>query len=306
MLKYKFLLILAVIVLTFQIATAQKRTELPQKITVSDMPDAPVSKLGAPRKLQPGVLVYEAQVISGQGLGSVWIYLPEKPAAEKLPCILVAPAGSRLIDGASLGEGGRAEHIPYVKAGMIVVAYEIDGEPVDESDDATIVAMAAFKRSNAGLINQKAALDLALENLRQIDTNKIYAAGHSSAATHALLVAANEPRVKGVIAYAPATDIEKFLGPSLAALDKQVSGFRKFIAAGSPVNNIARINVPVFLFHSTADETVPVKMTEDFVAKLKKANLDVTFVKATSGDHYYSMIHAGIPKAITWIQSRSK
>ncbi len=262
--------------------------------------------LGNPKKLEDGILLYEANLQNGKNTNKVWIYVPEKPKREKMPGILIAPAGSRLIDGASLGEGSQAEHLPYVKEGFAVIAYDIDGDPKDESDDATLEAMTKFKNSNAGLNNQKNALDYALENISLIDPNKIYIAGHSSAGTHALLVAANELRVKGVIAYAPGADIEKFLGENLEILDEYVEGFKKFMSQVSPINNTDKIKVPVFLFHSKTDSTVSIKMTEDFAEKLKKTNSDITFVKVEKGDHYFSMITQGIPKGIEWLKNKSQ
>lgn len=297
-----------IILLCKQAFFSQRKPELPQEIKVPAQNKMHQASLPVPKMVAPGILFYETEIKRGPAGGKVWIYIPEKPLQEKLPCILIAPAGSRLIDGASLGESDRAEHLPYVRAGMVVVAYEIDGEMKDTAtDEAMLKAVRAFKDSNAGLANQKAALDFALSSVSLIDADKIYAAGHSSAATHALFTAANEPRIKGVIAYAPATDIEEFLGSSvIAAFEPEVKGLRRFIAAISPINNIDKLKVPVFLFHSADDSTVSVSMTEQFADKLKKINSTVTFVKATSGDHYYSMINAGIPAAIAWIQGRSK
>jgi dienelactone hydrolase len=260
--------------------------------------------LGSPKKIADGILRYESTLKRGNNVSKIWIYVPEKMKSEKLPCVLIAPAGSRLIDGASLGEGSKAEHLPYVKAGFVVVAYDIDDEPKDESDEATLEAVTAFKNSNAGLINQKNALDYALEKVSIINADKIYVAGHSSAATHALLVAANESRLKGVIAYAPATDIEKFLGENLDIFDEYINGLKEFLVRSSPINNTEKIKVPVFLFHAKDDSTVSIKMTEDFAEKLKKTNSDVTLIKAEKGDHYFSMINQGIPKGIEWLKTK--
>jgi dienelactone hydrolase len=257
--------------------------------------------IGNPKKVSEGVLVYEIKMKRENKTNNVWIYLPEKPKKEKIACVLIAPAGSRLIDGAGLGEGDRPEHIPYIKAGFAVVAYDIDDEPKDDSDESTIEAARAFKSSNAGLINQKIALDYALAKFPIINSEQIFVVGHSSAATHALLVAANEPRIKGVIAYSPATDIEKFIGEGLVVFDDYISGFQRFISQSSPINNVSKINIPAFIFHAEDDSTVSIKMTEEFVEKLKKNNSDVTFVRAKSGDHYYSMIKQGIPKGIEWL-----
>lgn len=262
--------------------------------------------IGTPKKIDENILVYEIEIKNNRELNKVWVYLPKETKKEKIPCILIASAGSRLIDGSSLGEGSRPEHIPYVKAGFAVIAYDISGEPKDDSDESTIEAATKFKESIAGLKNQKNALDFALEKFPKINSEQIYIGGYSSAATHALFVGANEPRIKGIVSYAPATDIEKFIGEGLDAFDDYISGFHTFIKGVSPINNTSKIKVPVFLFHSEEDSTVSVNMTEEFIEKLKKTNPNIIFVKAKKGDHYFSMLNQGIPKGIDWLNEQIK
>jgi len=305
--KFIFLVFNLVSILFFSTscqAQPNKADSDKQEVKTTKNQAADFPPIGNPKKITNGILVYEVKLNQGNRTNKVWVYLPEKPTKDKIPCVLIAPAGSRLIDGASVGEGSRPEHLPYVKAGFAVISYDIDGEPKDESEESTIEAATAFKNSNAGLINQKNALDYALAKFPAINSEKIYVAGHSSAATHALLVGANEPRVKGIVAYAPATDVEKFIGEGLDAFDDYISGFRRFILQSSPINNVSKIKVPVFLFHAEDDSTVSIKMTEEFEKKLKQSNADVTFVKAKSGDHYDSMIKQGIPKAVDWLNKQ--
>src|SRR6185369_9853980 len=111
-----------------------------------------------------------------------------------------------------LAEDDRAEHLPYVRAGFAVVAYEIDG-PIrnpDKATDAQIIAAAkAYKNSQAGLANAKMALDFAIDKIPSLDSDRIYTAGHSSAGTLALLVASHDQRIKGCAAFAPVTDVPK-------------------------------------------------------------------------------------------------
>src|SRR5262245_43535413 len=84
--------------------------------------------LGRGSKLEPGITMHEVTLRSRNGSSRIWIYLPEEPTGRKLPCVLIAPAGSRLFHGMSLGQGSVAEHLPYVRAGFVVVAYDIDGD----------------------------------------------------------------------------------------------------------------------------------------------------------------------------------
>lgn len=279
----------------------------PQTITKAELP-----KLPAARKIADGIVVHEAKLNPRSTTSDVWIYLPEKVAAkEKLPVVLITAAGSYQWNGETLSDGDRPEHLPYVKAGYAVVAYETDGDfggvkLEDATDEQMLKVITDFKNSRAGLTNQKTALDYALREVAALDAERIYVAGHSSAATHALLVAANEPRVKAVIAYAPATDVEKRLSDVLPIFEEAVSGFTTFIAQSSPKNNIGKIKVPAYIFHADDDSVIPIADTAAFAAELKKSNPNVTFETAKSGDHYDSMIAEGVPRAIQWLNKISK
>ncbi len=52
------------------------------------------------------------------------------------------------------------------------------------------------------------------------------------------------------------------------------------------------------------DTTVPVSQTTNFAALLKKTNPDVTLDTSARGGHYQSMINAGIPKGIAWMNKQ--
>src|SRR5262249_45145154 len=146
------------------------------------------------------------------------------------------------------------EHLPYVKAGMAVVAYALDGnlENAEQPKDAEILAAAkAFKESDAGVLNARAALDYALAKVPSIDPKHIYAVGHSSAATVALVVAAKEPRIAGCVAFAPATNFGQRIPAALVnALAAKIPEYRPFLGANSPLANAPKIKCPVLLFHA--------------------------------------------------------
>lgn len=236
----------------------------------------------------------------------LWIYRPAAATSTRLPCVLIAPAGTRLVHGMELGDGDRPEHAPYVRAGMVVVAYELDGPAPDGAwltDSSMVRAASEFMASEAGLRNAQDALNYALKRVPEVDPYRIYAAGHSSAATAALHLAQHEPRIKAVAAYAPCTDVEGRLGGEvIGPLDRRIKGFRKFIHASSPLRNAALLRCPVFLFHAEDDNNVPIRETEAFAAEVRKTNPNVTFHRVPRGGHYDSMLEQGVPQAIGWMR----
>jgi dipeptidyl aminopeptidase/acylaminoacyl peptidase len=139
-----------------------------------------------------------------------------------------------------------------------------------------------------------------------IDANRIYTAGHSSAATLSLLVAENEPRVAACVAYAPCTDVRSRLTGNrlMRLMEPQFPGFGAFIDQTSPINGAARLRCPLFVFHSSDDKTLPIAQTTALVEEAKKVNPNVTFVRTDHGGHYNSMIKEGVPKAIEWLKTQ--
>jgi dienelactone hydrolase len=265
-------------------------------------------ELGPKQRIQAGIEFREATLQRGGVPMRVWYYQPEK-AAGPLALVLVPPAGSTLFAGMALADGDRREHYPYVKVGFAVASFDIDG-PVPQSpppSDAVVLQGArAFRDARAGLANAQAALDFVLAKVPNIDPQRVYIAGHSSAATLALLVAEHEPRIKACAAFAPATEVEGRLAEVIPLLDRALPGYRKFLHFSSPRTHADKLQCPVFLFHARDDANVPVRDSTDFAAILRKTNPRVTPVTTPHGGHYDSMIREGIPKVIAWFQQRQK
>lgn len=258
-------------------------------------------ELGPARALEPGVLFHEVSLPGKRSAKKLWVYLPERAGGAKAPCVLIAPAGSKLVHGMRLGEGDRAEHLPYARAGFVVVAYEISGPLTGaESDEQAEAAMEAFRKAEAGVADARAALDYALAKIPQVDPARVYTAGHSSAATLSLLVAQEEPRVSACVAFAPATDLIKFLGPEFIGMVPP--DYLAFLKRSSPLNAASRLRRPLFLFHAEDDRVVSIAETERFAEEVRKVNPSVTFVRAERGGHYRPMVEQGIPRAIEWLK----
>jgi dipeptidyl aminopeptidase/acylaminoacyl peptidase len=270
----------------------------------SSKPNPP--QLEAYRIQSPGVLEQEIALPRTDGSTEhLWIYLPVASHTAKIPCILIAPAGSPLVYGMNLGDGDRPEHLPYVHAGYAVVAYSLSGPLADASSVLQIIKAAQeFRKADAGAADAKIALNYALAHVPQIDSKRIYTAGHSSAGTVALLVAESDPRIAACIAYAPCCNVPGRLGPEmLQSLDSAIPGEADFLAKYSPDARLITLSCPVFLFHADDDANVPAKEVEAFFDKVQQTNLHVTYSHVKSGGHYESMLHDGIPQAISWLGS---
>lgn len=286
-----------------------------QPFDYSSVPVPPLPDREEPDELEPGVLHYEISLGEAGGFystpghgGYMYLYLPRgEHAPGSLPCILITAAGSTGLAGMEVFDEDEPEHVPYVKAGYAVLAYEMDGP--DYTDDDDIGGMRepyeAFRASRAGLVNARNALEYALAKVPEVDRKHIYAAGHSSAATHALLFAEHEPRLAGVLAYAPAVDLPKWFGARLRVLSFFLPGVADFVTQSSPSTHVERLKCPTFLFHAEDDSNCPIADSRWLAERLKAQGTDVTLVTVPTGEHYDSMIEEGIPAGIGWLRERT-
>jgi dienelactone hydrolase len=285
-----------------------------QPFSYADVPVPVFPERGAFTEFEPGVPWQQVSLgpqggyygSPGQG-GTIYLYLPpgEHPP-HSLPCVLICGAGSTLLSGMGLGDGDQPEHTPYVRAGIAVVAYELDGPDQSDGDPAEMQrAFRAFAASRAGLVNARNALEYVLTKVPEVNSKRIYAAGHSSAATHALLFAEHEPRLAGAIAYAPAVYLpERFDNQmGLRVLSLIVPGSVDFVTQSDPATHQASLKKPVMLFHAEDDGNCPVESTKRFAEALRQQGTDVTLTIVPTGDHYESMINEGIPAGIRWLQA---
>ena len=304
MMKSLLFAVLAAVVVALSAATGCRNMspsgdDAPAFAVPAKLPD-----LTSPSAVEPGITVQHARIQHGASHTDLLVFLPQRQAGHKLACIFIAPAGTRLFHGSALEDGNPPEYLPYLRAGYAVVAYELAGDlPQHFSDQQLVDATSAFKAANGGLNDARVAMDYALAKAPGIDPDRLYVAGHSSAATVALYVAANDPRVKACIAYAPACHINERLGPrAVRALNNVVPGFDAFIQHISPDTNASRIHCPIFLFHADDDSNVPADDVNRFAAQLKQNHAKLTYVTVPTGNHYQSMIDQGLPKAVEWLK----
>lgn len=259
---------------------------------------------GPAKSITGGVKRHEVKLVRDGVPMTIWAYLPANKTEGKLPCIFIAPAGSRMVHGMPLEEGDSKEHIPFAEAGFAVVAYTMDGAIRDEdfnNNNLVTAAVRAYKNSGAGLENARTAIDYALAKL-PVDPNRLAMSGHSSAATHALYVARVDPRIKACISFAPCIDVQKWIAPLMPTLKPAFPDYPAFIEGTSPKQHTEGPTCPVFLFNAKDDEVIKFKDVSDYAAELTKVNPKVKFVDGGRGGHYDPMVERGIPAAIDWLR----
>ena len=164
----------------------------------------------------------------------LWVYMPvAKLHPGSTPCVLICGAGSTMMTGMKLSEGDEAEHLPYLKAGLIVVAYDLDGPSAGDGPEPK--SYEAFRDANAGLVNANIAIEYVLYKIPEVNPKQIFSAGHSSAGTTSLLFAEHEPRLAGCIAFAPCTDLKaRVPGALVRTLSFTFDGLPEFLVRVLP------------------------------------------------------------------------
>lgn len=240
------------------------------------------------------------------GSMALWVYQPDPLPSSKVPCVFIAPAGTRLVHGRQLEAGDEAEHIPWVKAGFAVVAYELSGDPgSDEATNAQMkVAAEEFRAAKSGLTNARVAMAYAKEKASFVDPRRFYTAGHSSAGTMALYVAEMDPQVKAVAAFMPAVDVRAWLGPQGINVIQQaeiVPNAGEYVTRISPSTYVDRLSQPVFLAYVGNDDPGITKSAEKFCQEMREKGKDITTLRIPTGEHYQSMIDDALPMAVDWL-----
>ncbi|MBI5363801.1 MAG: prolyl oligopeptidase family serine peptidase [Planctomycetes bacterium] len=284
------------------VTTAEQTTLWPlAKLARPKFPDLPAATQ------VEGVACHAVELAWPRGASKLWIYVPADAKPKATPCVLVAPAGSNLMFGMTLGDGDRAEHLPWAKAGFVVVAYELEGAMPEEdrqTDENVFRQLHRFADSWAGIQDAEAALEYALAKLPMVDPARVFAAGHSSAATATMLFAQHEPRLRGACAFMPIVDVPtRIPDETEATIEAQIPGWSAFLARISPDRHVTDLRVPLFLFGAEDDDNVRYADVAAFAEKVRGSKREVVFEHAAEGGHYQAMIDAGLPRAIAWAQA---
>jgi len=283
--------------------------DLPRAANVSSVPLPTFHDLGTAQPMSPGVTRQEIRLPIPEGqpgqASRIWVYKPVGLHSEhSLPCVFITGAGALTFTGMELGEEDLPEQLPYAHAGFVVVAYEIDGYLANgesASDQQYLGAVEKYWASQAGMVNARNAIEFALAKVPEIDPEQLFTAGHSSAAIQALLLAANDSRIKACVAYAPMCDYETAVADHVRNLRRIVPHFDDFLKMASPRANEEKLRCQVFLFHAEDDSVVPPSESKEMAARLRAAGKQVELVIVPFGDHYDSMVAQGIPRGIEWL-----
>ena len=231
------------------------------------------------------------------------IYRPVNQKGPR-PVIFIAPAGTNMLTGSDFVEADSPEHIPYAKAGYIVVAYSLPGAVTEKmSEEKYNDSVATFFNSRMGIVPALLSIDYTVKKVPNINPQMLVTAGHSSAGAVSLQAAMCSGKITHCISYAPCSSYQSHLGKEtveeLSSLDPFI---KKCFDELDPLNNTKKLTVPVFLFNAMDDSIIPIKQTYAYTKKLKQTNRKVTLKIVKRGEHYNSMILQGIPQAIKWLK----
>jgi dipeptidyl aminopeptidase/acylaminoacyl peptidase len=232
---------------------------------------------------------------------TLWLYLPSRAA----PCALVVipPAGGTLLTAPGLGPGDRAEHVPYAEAGLAVLSFSLSGELTGRvTPEQVKAAIADFAAARGGIRDAQRAIAAAIAEEPALAGKPIAAAGHSSAANLALALAADDARIRAVVASAPVADTMKFLaGGQLEKVAGDVPGALALAEQLSPLRIVSRIRAPAFFFHAEDDDVAPIAGTRELQRALLAQGREAVLLTSPSGGHYDAMIATGLPAAVRWV-----
>ena len=269
------------------------------------IPTANASPAGS-TEIEPGIWRQEVRLRDKGDAPRVWIYRPlaamGRNLKQKFPCVFIGPSGTTVTSGAALSDHQSDTHTPYARAGMIVVAYELDGLADDQAQAAR-----GFERARMGLRNSHAAISYALKHIQGVDSTRLFAVGHSSGGTIALQTAEYDPRIRACVAFAPACNFSfpeagGGVFENAAQQEAAVPGFSAFLKTMMPQTNVARIKCPLFLFSADDDNIVSGAEVQGFARAAQQAGVNLTFMRVPHGGHTQGMHDVGIPAAIQWLQ----
>ncbi len=181
--------------------------------------------------------------------GKLVVLLPDpRPRGEQLPLMLAAASGMGFVAGANVTAADVDDVMTFVKAGIAVVLYSVDGVPDGSvsGEAAASQAFQAFRRSFAGLVNARNAHRFALARL-PVDPQRVYTIGAAESGGLALLYAEHMP-LAGAIALLPELSIHDAFGANAIRKSRPLlQGLVELSHRASPYTHIRDLSGHVFI-----------------------------------------------------------
>lgn len=207
------------------------------------------------------------------------LYLPKRPAAAKIPCIMVIHGG-----GWRSGDKTRFAAVAGYLAGQGFAAACIGYRLLPEVEFP------------APVVDCKAAVRWVRANAAEhgIDPDRIGAIGGSAGAHLAAMLGTSasvkelegdggnpgvSSRLQAVVAMATPADMTNFA--ERTKLDKTIA------ALISPVTHVSKDSAPILLMHGTNDRTVPMAQSELLLAKYQKTGVPAELIKVDGAPHSF-------------------
>ncbi|TWU06023.1 alpha/beta hydrolase family protein [Stieleria varia] len=244
----------------------------------------------------------------------VWVFLPTGGASKanqdsessisKYPCLIYTSAGAPNFGGMRLSPSDQTFILPYVQMGFAVVCYETDGA-IDLTDKTTPEEMARaadlYIRSSAGLVNARNAIHFALERFPEIDSDRLFTLGHSSGGKQALLLAANEPRIKGCVTFAPSTQLGFVERIGIGQIPSKTRDLAGEVERFMPASNADRLTASLLILYTPKDDVVRQSELKSFARKVgDNANL----VEVNARGHF-DLPDEGFRHASRWLAKQA-
>ena len=242
-----------------------------------------------PRQDPPGVVTWSEDVTRGPlKVHLEWV---QPPGSSPFPTVIVHPEGGGVASDMKGVTRDLAQH-GYL---AVAVDYErlLDGK---------------FRRNTFAWREQSDPV-AALEIVRakpQVDRGRIAALGFSQGGIYSLLMAAQAPDVKTVVAYYPVTDFRKWFDTERPNLGFRVafsviewyfrreSGatsdaqFEEMLRLASPMTYVDSITAPVLLIHGADDTSASVEESRRLERALKERGREVELIVVPGAGHVFN------------------
>ncbi|MBI3879022.1 MAG: alpha/beta hydrolase [Verrucomicrobia bacterium] len=270
--RFRLLLLTAILLAAAPDAPAQAQ----KKKRTADPEGQPV------RKAVPESVKVERDIVYatyGERKVMLDLYLPKKPASEKIPCIVVIHGG-----GWRSGDKTRfaAQAAALAEQGFATacIGYRLLPEVEFPAPIVDCKAAVRWVRANAakhgidpdrlGAIGGSAGGHLVAMLGTSAGVKELEADGGNAGVSS---------RVQAVVAMATPADMSKF--------GERTKVDAKLIALISPVTHVSKDSAPVLLLHGTKDTVVPMAQSELLLEKYKAAGASAELVKMEGGPHAF-------------------